>query len=92
MPATEEEVTKLLRTSAPKTCELDPIPSQLLKGCESAIVPALTHVINQSLADGMPIPMKEALVTPIPQKPHLDPENLKELQTNIQSVLRFEAD
>ena len=46
LPATEEEITKILRSSQPKTCDLDPAPAQLLKQCETAIIPVLTVVVK----------------------------------------------
>ncbi len=49
-PLSEAEVSKLILSSHPTTCPLDPIPSHLLQ----AISPALTDIINTSLHTGNP--------------------------------------
>ncbi len=43
-PLTEAEVSKLLLSSHPTTCPLDPIPSHLLQAISSTLLPALTHI------------------------------------------------
>ena len=63
--------------SAPKTCELDPIPSKLLIECLDYILPSLTDLFNSSLASGIfPRCLKSALVTPILKKRCLDHNDL----------------
>ena len=42
----------ILRT-APKSCELDPIPSKLIIECLDSILPSLTDLFNSSLASGI---------------------------------------
>ena len=55
--------------SAPKSCELDPIPSKLLIECLDSILPSLIDLLNSSLASGIfPQCLKSALVTPILKK------------------------
>ena len=62
--------------SAPKSCELDPIPSKLLIECLDSILPSLTDIFHSSLASGIfPQCFKSALVTPILKK-CLDYNNL----------------
>ena len=52
--------------SAPKSCELDPIPSKLFIECLDSIIPSLTDLFNYSLASGIfPRCFKSAFVTPI---------------------------
>ena len=59
--------------SAPKSCELDSIPSKLLIECLDSILPSLTDLFNSSLASGIfPQCIKSALVTPILIKRCLD--------------------
>ena len=59
--------------SAPKSCELDPIPSKLLIECLDSIYPSLTDLFNSSLASGIfPQCFRSALVTPILKKKCLD--------------------
>ena len=66
--------------SAPKSCELDPIPSKLLiecLECLDSILPSLTDLFNSSLASGIfPQCFKSALVTPILKKRCLDHNDL----------------
>ena len=90
-PATQKEVFNLLKKSAPKTCGLDPIPTQLLKKCSSVTIPVLTNIINKTLKEGMPTAMRVASVTPILKKPHLDAEVLKNYRpiSNLSFVSKF---
>ncbi len=70
---TEAEVSKLLLSSHPTTCPLDPIPSHLLQAISPALLPALTHIINTSLLTGIfPTAFKQARVTPLLKKPTLN--------------------
>ncbi len=71
-PLTEAEVSKLLLSSHPTTCPLDPIPSHLLKAISPTLLPALTH-INTSLLTGIfSTAFKQARVTPLLKKPTLN--------------------
>ncbi len=68
-PLTEAEVSKLLLSSHPTTCPLDPIPSHLLQAISPALLPALTHIINTSFLTGIfPTAFKQARVTPLLKK------------------------
>ena len=59
-------VKECILNSAPKSCELDPIPSKLLIECLDSILPSLTDLFNSSLASGIfPQCFKSALVTPV---------------------------
>ncbi len=72
-PLTEVEVSKLLLSSHPTTCPLDPIPSHLFQAISPALLPALTHIINTSLLTGIfPTAFKQARVTPLLKKPTLN--------------------
>ncbi len=67
------EVSKLLLSSHPTTCPLDPIPSHLLQAISPTLLPALTHIINTSLRTGIfPTAFKQARVTPLLKKPTLN--------------------
>ena len=76
-----------------KTWDLDPIPTSRLFDCADEIVPALTHVVNESLLSGtFPTVFKHAIVKPLlkkKKKPSLDPNNLKKLQTCFKPVFLF---
>ena len=66
-------VKACILNSAPKSCELDPIPSKLLIECLDSILPSLIDLFNSSLASGIfPQCFKSALVTPILKKRCLD--------------------
>ncbi len=72
-PLSEAEVSKLILSSHPTTCPLDPIPSNLLL-ISPAVVPALTHIINTSLHTGIfHSAFKQARRTPLLKKPTLNP-------------------
>ena len=76
--ATEEEVSKLISASSPKSCTLDPIPSWVVKSAKEELVPLITRIINASLTNGkVPDCMKLALITPLLKKSNLDPDILK---------------
>ena len=62
---------------APKSCELDTIPSKFLIECLDSILPSLTDLFSSSLASGIFSQcFKSALVTPILKKRCLDHNDL----------------
>ena len=70
-------VKECILNSAPKSCELHPIPSKLLIECLDSILPSLTDLLNSSLASELfPQCFKSALVTPILKKRCLDHNDL----------------
>jgi hypothetical protein len=74
---TEADVISVIVNAPSKQCELDPIPTWLLKKCVTFLAPFLTVFFNQSLSDGiMPDCMKIATVTPLLKKHNLDPTDL----------------
>jgi len=76
-PATIDEVSALLAQSPVTSCDLDPIPTTLLKLCKSALIPTITNIINLSLASGVfPDNFKSCSVHPLLKKLNLDKENL----------------
>ena len=71
-------VKECILISAPKSCELNPIPSRLIIECLDSILPSLTDLFSSSLASGI-FPQcnkKSALVTPILKKRCLDHNDL----------------
>ena len=48
-PVTVTEIGILLKSSSVKSCELDPIPTWLLRYCAHDIIPVLTTIVNMSL-------------------------------------------
>ena len=70
-------VKECILNSAPKSCELGPIPSKLLIDCLDSILPSLTDLFIYSLASGIfPQCFKSALFTPILKKRCLDHNDL----------------
>ena len=56
-----------------KSCELDPIPTDILKHILPCILELITDIVNLSLDDDMfPDTLKEALVKPLLKKANLD--------------------
>ncbi len=73
-PLSEAEVSKLVLSSHPTTCPLDPIPSHFLQAISPAVFPALTHIVNTYLHTGIfPSAFKQARITPLLKKPTLNP-------------------
>ncbi len=73
-PLSEAEISKLILSSHPTTCPLDPIPSHLLQAISPKVVPALTHIVNTSIHTGIfPSAFKQARITPLLKKPTLNP-------------------
>ena len=73
-----EETINLVKSAAPKSCDLDPIPTNILLEQLDVIAPTLQEIINLSLQTGiMPQNMKEALVCPLLKKPNLDQQQFK---------------
>ena len=77
-PVTSDFVKELILSSSPKTCNLDPLPTNLLFGCIDNIVDSITLIINESLCTGIvPSCFKHAIVSPLLKKPGADPDILK---------------
>jgi len=74
----EDDVPQIINTMSSATCDLDPIPTHLVKSCIQAFLPIITFIVNMSLNTAiMPNDLKKALITPIIKKLMLDPEILK---------------
>jgi hypothetical protein len=60
------------------SCELDPLPTKLLKPCLDHVLPLITDIVNKSLSEQcVPASFKQAIVRPLHKKPNLDKEILK---------------
>ena len=56
-----------------KSCDIDPIPTSLLKEILPSVIIILTEIINKSLISGIfPESLKVALVKPLLEKANLD--------------------
>ena len=78
MDATEAEILNIIKLSPVKSCELDPLPTWLLKECKAELVPLITDIVNMSLRESMfPKSLKTALIRPLLKKTGLDSDILK---------------
>ena len=74
----ESEIREIISESATKSCELDPLPTWLLKDCLNELLPCITSFINQSLTAGIVSPpLKHAIIRPLLKKIGLDHNDLK---------------
>ena len=77
-PVTEQFVSEILQKTVPKSCNLDPIPTELLYKNLDVLLPIITNIINTSLASGfVPPDFKTAIVKPLLKKTSLDHNTLK---------------
>ena len=75
---TNDEVLKIISSSSPTSCILDPLPTPLLVKNISCIIDTITMLINNSLLCGIvPSSFKHAVVNPLLKKNDLDPEIFK---------------
>ncbi len=90
-PLTKVEVSKLLLSSHPTTCPLDPIPSHLLQVISPTLLPALTHIINTYLLTGIfPTAFKQAQGNPTAQKTYIKHFSNRKLQTCLSPSIHSE--
>ena len=86
-----DEVAKIVLASPTKTCEADPIPTELLKKVVLSIIQLLTKLVNESLQTGeFPDDLKEALVKTVAEKDSLR-TNLQKLKASIKSSIHREV-
>ena len=77
-PYTEKEIEQIIKNSSNASCQLDPIPTVLLKKCLPTLLPYLTHIVNLSLQSGeLSQTLKTALVRPLLKKPTLNSNEFK---------------
>ena len=68
-PTTETEVLHIISSSPLKSCDLDSLPTNILKECLDFIVPVITKIFNDSLCSGfVPNSFKTALITALLKK------------------------
>ena len=64
-PVSEEELLKIVNSSPSKSCDLDPIPTSLVKECAYILITHITKIVNYSITEGsFPNCFKMAYVTP----------------------------
>ena len=87
--ATHVDIRNLISKAPTKACELDSMPTWLLKQCGDSIIQSMTSVINMSLESGVVLGcFKMALVRPLLKKPGVDADCLKNyiLVSNISFI------
>ena len=78
MDATETEIWNIIKLSPVKSCELDPLPTWLLKKCKAELVPLITDIVYMSLREPMiPKSRKTTLIRPLLKKTGLDSDICK---------------
>ena len=71
-------MSKIIKFSTIKSCDLDPIPAVMLKECWPVILPVITDIVNNSLDCAMmPEMLKIAQIRPCLKKASLDDELFK---------------
>ena len=75
---TAEEIQRILQSIPPKSCDLDPIPTSLLKDCMSTFATIIAEIVNLSFQQAsVPSSLKLAYIHPLLKKPSLDPDVLQ---------------
>ena len=76
--ASEDDIKKLILSSSSKSCDLDPIPTSVLKNCLGILLTLITDIINVSMETSkFPQNFKEAHVRPLLKKTSLPKNELK---------------
>lgn len=72
---TTKHIARIVSKSKDASCELDPIPTPLVKKCLHVLSPVLTRIVNLSITTScMPDMYKSAIVRPLLKKDGLDKE------------------
>ena len=62
-PVSSDELRKIILAAPTKSCELDPLPTKLLKPCLDHVLPSITDIVNKSLSEQcVPVSFKQAIV------------------------------
>jgi len=75
--ATVEEIAEILKETTMKSCDLDPIPAELMKENLDLFIPELCDIVNLSLTTGSMDGLKSAHLTPLIKGDGLDCSVLK---------------
>ena len=74
-PVTESYICNLLKKSPAKSCQLDPVPTRILKQDLDLLVPTITKIIITSLTEGVvPSALKKGITFPSLKKTKTDKE------------------
>ena len=89
---TLDEIEKFSRKPLSKSCELDPLPAVVLKGCLTVLLPTITRIINLSLSTGVvPDALKVATLLPTLKKSDADFEQFQNFRpiSNLKVISKF---
>jgi len=87
----ESYVSKLLQNCSSASCDLDPVPTKIVKSVSATLLPSITRLINLSITTGEFLESwKRAVVCPLLKKPTLPPElnNLRPV-SNLQFISKL---
>src|SRR6218665_2852973 len=75
-PVTATDLRRLILASAPKSCELDPLPTSLLQEFVDVLLPLITVLCNCSVREGtLPASQKRSILVPALKCEGLDAGN-----------------
>ena len=89
---TDTNLSKLINGMPAKSCQLDPIPTKILKLVSSATLPVIASIVNGSLSTGeFPNILKRGIIKPLLKKPSLDPNMMSHYRpvTNIAFISKI---
>ena len=91
-PTSVTEISTLRTECTNSYCDLDPIPTSLLKLISSSISPTICNIVNFSHFTGtVPSSLKYSVVTPLLKKPLLDKEDLTKYRpiSNLSTISKI---
>ena len=72
-PVSYMEVINMVKSIPPKSCDLDPIPTKILKNHIDALAQGIANIINTSFEQGYVCDsLKEAIIRPLMKSPKLN--------------------
>ena len=75
---TSTEVNAVITRAPSKSCEMDPIPTDVLKKFLPELLPYITNMCNSSLQQGsFPLSQRHATIRPRLKKPGSDPSDVQ---------------
>ena len=73
-PVTNDEINDIIRTAPSKHCELDPLPTNIMKEHKDILAYFITRIVNTSLNTGLfSQKLKEAILQPLIKNIKLEP-------------------
>ena len=72
-PMTQEQIGNIITNMSTKSCELDPIPTDIFKAILPDIIHLITYIVNESIVEGVFLrEWKTAIVRPLLKKINLE--------------------